>query len=94
VLLHISRRHKALIAPEDAFRYSEFVRFGFVSWKRSLKIAYRKVFSYKQWKRLSRELRFPLNAAPTELKFEQWLGLYREYQRKQHHLRTSPVKEW
>ena len=60
----------------DAQPYRDFVRYGFGSWKRDLRHAYKKVFTYEQWKRLSRDLGFPLNATPTELSFEQWLGLY------------------
>ena len=36
-------------------------------------------FSYKRWKHLSSDLKFSLNAKPSELTFEQWLGLFREF---------------
>jgi hypothetical protein len=41
-----------------------------------LKATFKPVFTYKQWKRLSKALQFPLEATPSELTFEQWLGLF------------------
>ena len=52
------------------------MQFGFEAWKRDLKTAYKRVFTHEQWKRLSRNLRFPIEARPTDLTFEQWLGLF------------------
>ena len=79
VLLSIKRRASPLIEAQDATRYCEFVQYGFGRWKPSLKLAFKNVFTYKQWKHLARELAFPLNATPTELSVEQWLGLFTHY---------------
>jgi 23S rRNA (adenine-N6)-dimethyltransferase len=79
VLLMIKRRPAPLIQSNDVASFRDFVQFGFGRWKRDLRSAYKSVFSYNRWKRLARELDFPLNAAPTGLRFEQWLGLYRAY---------------
>jgi 23S rRNA (adenine-N6)-dimethyltransferase len=76
VLLAIRRRRIPLIESQDANLYRQFVDFGFSRWKPNLKLAYKHVFNYKQWKRIARDLRFPLNASPTDLSFEQWLGLF------------------
>ena len=76
VLLSIKRRACPLIGTEDVALYRDFVQYGFGRWKPTLKSAFKNVFTYKQWKRLARELEFPLNATPTELSVEQWLGLY------------------
>jgi len=76
VLLHIKRRPSALVRQEDAFLWRSFVRYGFGTWKHSLKLIFKPVFSYEQWKRLSRDLHFPLDAIPSGLTFEQWLGLF------------------
>ena len=76
VLLSIKRRTRPLIETRDAASYREFVQYGFGRWKPNLKLAFKHVFTYKQWKRLARDLDFPLNATPTELSFEQWLALY------------------
>lgn len=76
VLLYIKRRHSLLVREEDIALYRRFVRYGFGRWKKSLKLIFKPIFTYEQWKRLSKDLHFPLDATPTELTFEQWLGLF------------------
>ena len=76
VLLHIKKRDAALVREEDASLYRRFVHYGFGTWKYSLKLIFKPVFSYEQWKHLSRDLHFPLDAIPSKLTFEQWLGLF------------------
>lgn len=79
VLLSIRRRPRPLIQNPDVALFREFVQYGFSRWKPNLKLAYKHVFTYKQWKRLAGDLRFPLNATPTELNFEQWVELFRRF---------------
>ena len=79
VLLSITRRTRPLLETRDVGPYQDFVHYGFGRWKPNLRLAFKNVFTYKQWKRLARELDIPLNARPTELSFEQWLGLYRGF---------------
>jgi 23S rRNA (adenine-N6)-dimethyltransferase len=76
VLLRIRRRARPLLAGGDGPLYRGFVAFGFGEWKRCLKATFRRVFSHGQWKRLSKDLRFDPLAAPSELSFEQWMGLF------------------
>jgi len=76
LLLHIKKRDSELIQKEDAFLYRRFVCYGFGAWKHSLKLIFKPIFTYHQWKRLSKDLHFPLNAIPSQLTFEQWLGLF------------------
>ena len=85
VLLSIKRRTRPLIEMQDVASYRDFVQYGFGRWKPNLKLAFKNVFTYKQWKRLARDLDFPLNAKPTELSFEQWLGLYRGFMHRPRH---------
>jgi 23S rRNA (adenine-N6)-dimethyltransferase len=75
VLLRIQKRSPALVLPEDAALFQRLVCYGFAGWKRNLGKTLQYIFSYQQWKRLSKELHFPLSATPSELTFEQWLGL-------------------
>jgi 23S rRNA (adenine-N6)-dimethyltransferase len=77
VLLSIKRRRRALLTSEEVAPFRDFVQYGFKRWKPNLRLAYKHVVTYKQWKRLARDVGFPLNATPTELSFEQWLDLYR-----------------
>jgi 23S rRNA (adenine-N6)-dimethyltransferase len=83
VLLSIKRRARPPIEPQDIAAYREFVQYGFSRWKPNLRLGFKNVFTYTQWKRLARDLGFPLNATPTELSVEQWLGLYQRF--KQSH---------
>ena len=81
VLLSIKRRPTPLIPAQEAKPYRAFVEYGFSRWKPNLKLAYKNILTYKQWKRLAHDLSFPLDAAATELSFEQWLDLYRGFKR-------------
>jgi 23S rRNA (adenine-N6)-dimethyltransferase len=82
VLLRIERRCIPLIHNADRRLYSDFVQYGFGRWKRHLRSAFKPVFTYKQWKRMSRELHFSLNATPRQLSFEQWLSLFHAFKQK------------
>ncbi len=81
VLLSIKRRARPFIETQHIASYRNFVQYGFGSRKPNLRLAFKHVFTYKQWKRLARDLEFPLNATPTELTVEQWLGLYYGFRR-------------
>lgn len=81
VLLHIHRREKPLVSRENIALFRKFVTFGFRAWKKDLKTAYEDVFTYEQWKRLSKDNGFPLKAIPTQLKFQQWVGLFEYFLR-------------
>jgi len=85
VLLSIRRRTRPLIETQDVAPFRDFVQYGFGRWKPNLKLAFKNVFTYKQWKRLARDLDIPLNATPTELSFEQWLGLYHGFRDRPRH---------
>lgn len=76
VLLHIKERNTPLVIQENAGIYKRFVKFGFGAWKKDLKTAYKDIFSYEQWKRLSRDNDFPIKATPTQLSFEQWIKVF------------------
>jgi ribosomal RNA small subunit methyltransferase A len=92
VLLSIKRRASPLLQVNDVAHYREFVQYGFGRWRPNLKLTFKNVFTYKQWKRLARELGFPLNATPTELSVEQWLGLYQCFRCRRSHV-SSPGDE-
>ena len=77
VLLRIKKRDAWLLREEDIFLYHRFVQYGFSTWKNSLKSTFKPIFTYPQWKHVSRELGFPLDATPSRLSFEQWLGLFK-----------------
>jgi 23S rRNA (adenine-N6)-dimethyltransferase len=76
VLLRIERRPLPLLRKDEISLFRSFVRYGFGRWKRNLKLIFAPVFTYPQWKRLSKDLYFPLDATPSQLTFGQWLGLF------------------
>jgi len=76
VLLRIKKRQEPLVKEKEASLYRDFIVYGFNQWKPNLKKSFKKVFTYPQWKRLARDLKFTLKARPTELDFNQWLGLF------------------
>jgi 23S rRNA (adenine-N6)-dimethyltransferase len=79
VLLCIKKRSPPLIGEGDIDSYRRFIQYGFGRWRKNLKCVFKSIFTYTQWKRLSHELGFALNAIPTDLTFEQWLGLFDHY---------------
>lgn len=93
VLLRIKKRHAALIRNQDAFLYRSFVRYGFGTWKSSLKLSFKPIFTYQQWKHLSKDLHFSLNTTPTKLTFEQWLGLFQSFRQRVPESKQACIKQ-
>jgi 23S rRNA (adenine-N6)-dimethyltransferase len=92
LLVYIKKRNSSLLREEELFLYRRFVRYGFGRWKNNLKLIFKPIFTYQQWKRLSKHLHFPLDATPSKLTFEQWLGLFECFKQrvpsnKQAHIR-------
>jgi 23S rRNA (adenine-N6)-dimethyltransferase len=77
VMLSILRRPKPLLTTSEFVQYRQYVQFGFGRWRPHLRSAYKNVFNYKHWKRISREIGIDLDAKPTDLSFDQWLALVR-----------------
>lgn len=93
VLLRIRKRHPALIRNEDVFLYRSFVRYGFRRWKSSLKLIFKPIFTYRQWKHLSKDLHFPLNAIPSRLTFEQWLGMFECFKQRVPKIKQARIQQ-
>lgn len=77
VLLHITKRDIPLIKEEDELEYKAFIKFAFNNGKKDLKIGLQKVFTFKQWVRLSKELKFNIHSKPTEISFDNWLSIFK-----------------
>lgn len=92
VLLRIKKRPSSLVRKEDAFLYRRFVCYGFGTWKNSLKLIFKPVFTYQQWKRLSKDLHFPLDVIPSKLTFEQWFGLFECFRQRVPSNKQADVK--
>ena len=76
VLLRIQLRDKPLININNKNLYRDFIAYSFTTFKPTLKLGLRKIFSNLQFKILSENLKFPLDAIPTDLNFNQWQELF------------------
>lgn len=79
VLLKITKRGIASVDAKHKSDYTWFVHLGFNRWLQNLGKNLKEVFTYNQWHRLSHDLKFPLQAQPTDLTFNQWLGIFKFY---------------
>ena len=94
VLLRIKKRPSPLIQKEDISLYSNFIRYGFGRWKHNLKLIFKPIFTYPQWKHVSQDLYFPLDATPSHLTFEQWLGLFECFKQRVPCNKKAYIKRW
>ena len=76
VLLKIIKLQKPLVKREQEKLYQDFLAYSFTRWKPTLKNILAKIFTYRQFKQLSRNLNFSIKAKPTDINFRQWLGLF------------------
>ncbi|EKD99500.1 MAG: hypothetical protein ACD_22C00241G0006, partial [uncultured bacterium] len=80
VLFSIIKKDHPLIKSEHLAEYKKFVNFTLNQQKPSLKLRLNKIFTSEQFYRLSKNLRFSIDATAQDLSFEQWLGLFEYYQ--------------
>ena len=79
VMLFLRRRENPLVSEHQKELYRQFVSHGFHASRNNLALSFKKVFTYEQWKRLARSLKFPIKVTASGLKFEQWLGLFQYF---------------
>jgi len=77
VMILIRRRTIPMVQQIEDQLYKCFVKHGFRSTKPNLRLAYKKVFTFTQWKKLSLDLRFQREATASMLNYEQWIKLFR-----------------
>jgi len=82
VLLQVERRKQALVEAGHTHTYRDFVAYGFSQGKSTLKNALKEIFTYTQLTRLSKDLGFQAESSPTDLSFQQWLGLFDFFSRR------------
>lgn len=76
VLLRMARRIQPLVTANNKQFYKDFVVYSFNQWKPTLKEGLKSIFSDIQFTRLSNNLKFSIKSKPTNLTFDQWLGLF------------------
>jgi len=79
VFFKLEKQKEPLLSEDQKAEYTKFVKYGFSQWKTTLGKNFKKVFTYKQWKRLSKDLGFKASSQPTDLSFKQWLILFKFY---------------
>lgn len=68
------------IDPKIYQEFRDFVIYGFNQWKADIFNAYKKVFSFNQFKALNKNLKIK-NLKPSQLKLDQWLDFFDAYQK-------------
>jgi len=76
VLLQIKKREEFLVKKKNKKIYKDFISYSFSQWQPNIEKTFKKVFSYKQLKKLSKDLNFDLDGNITDLTFEQFLKLF------------------
>lgn len=92
VLLRIEKRPCSLIQKEDISLYRSFVSYGFGTWNHNLKQIFKPIFTYAQWKHLANDLCFPRDATPSQLTFEQWIGLFECFKQRVSRSKQASIK--
>jgi 23S rRNA (adenine-N6)-dimethyltransferase len=78
-LLHIEQRASNLIPEWQYELYRNFVIFLRQGKNRTIKKAFKQMFTYTQQKRLSKILNIDFRSSPTSLSFVQYLGIFQFY---------------
>jgi len=79
VLLQLQKRRRPLVENKNRQIYKDFLAYTFSQWQPTLKKSLRKIFTKEQFRRLAKDLNFNQSATPTEIKFDQWLGLFKYF---------------
>ena len=76
VLLRLEKLANPLISSANDIEWKNFVVYGFSQFKPTLKESFKRIFTDKQFRRLSKDLNFGIKSQPTHLSVNQWVGLY------------------
>lgn len=79
VFVEIKKRKNILIPLEKYNSYKDFTVYATSQWEPNIKKALKKIFTYEQLKRLSKNIRFDMNEKCLDLKFDQWIQLFDYY---------------
>ncbi len=67
---------------QDAEEYQEFLTYAFLQQKTSLQKNLKEIFTYEQWKHISKQYQFHFEAQVVDLSISQWKGVFRSYQQR------------
>jgi 23S rRNA (adenine-N6)-dimethyltransferase len=75
VLLEVSPRIKPLVAPGDLALYRDFITYNYNACQPSVAVGLSRLFTTLEFGGIAETLKLPVNATPTQLDLQQWLGL-------------------
>lgn len=84
VMLRLSKRGPPLVSRAEIPLFRDFVVYSFTTPQPSLRKSLKSVFTRRQFKLLSNNLKLDFAATPTSLYFEQWLALFDYFKRFAH----------
>lgn len=76
VFLEITRRSEPLVSPSDITLFTDFVTYGFNSFKPTLQQALLPLISARQFEQLATRLDFSPDVIPSQLTLEIWVHLF------------------
>lgn len=79
VFFRIQKRKNSLIKQDKIGLYYDFISYIFSKGGKDMKSRCKDIFSYKQIKRLSRDIGFKITDSPTYLNYEQWLKVFQYF---------------
>lgn len=79
-LIKFTLKNQDTIEPEIYQEFRDFVIYGFNQWKADIFNAYKKIFTYQQFKLINKNLKIN-QLKPSQLKLNQWLDFFDIYQK-------------
>lgn len=79
-LIKFTLKKQDLIEQETYRQFRDFVIYGFNQWKADIFNAYKKIFTYQQFKLINKNLKIN-SLKPSQLKLDQWLKFFDIYQK-------------
>lgn len=79
-LIKFVLKNQSLIDFENYQQFRDFIIYGFNQWKGDIFNAYKKVFSYQQFKSINKNLKIN-QLKPSQLTLSQWLNFFDTYQK-------------
>lgn len=76
VLVELNQREKSLVLSENLQLFRDFVTYAYNAFKPTLAEALKQIFSTNEFQDVSRKLRISVQARPSSLSLEQWVGLF------------------
>lgn len=76
VMLRLHKRGPPLVADADARLFRDFASYGFTAWRPSLVCTLEGLIGRARARQAAREVGLPLDAPPSQVRFELWLRLF------------------